>query len=62
MKFVNGFTGKKETAVGQGSITLTDPRGNEKVLEDVVYVPDSSDQILSLMKFRRQHSADFKFM
>ena len=32
------------------------------MLEDVVYVPESPDQILSLMKFRRQHSADFEFM
>ena len=31
------------------------------MLEDVVYVPDSPDQILSLMKFRREHSADFEF-
>ena len=31
------------------------------MLEDVVYVPESPDQILSLMKFRRQHSGDFKF-
>ena len=58
---MKGFGGKQENAYGEGSIILTDSRGNEEVLEDVVYVPDSPDQILSLMKFRREHSADFEF-
>jgi len=60
-KNVKGFGGKKEKAYGQGSITLTDSEGHEEILQDVVYVPESPDQILSLMKFRRQHSADFRF-
>ena len=60
-KNVKGFGGKKEKAYGQGSIILTDSKGYEEILEGVVYVPDSPDQILSLMKFRREHSADFKF-
>ena len=61
IKTVKGFGGKQENAYGQGSIILTDPRGNENIFEDIVYVPESPDQILSLMKFRRQHSADFIF-
>src|SRR5436309_8155498 len=60
-KSVKGFGGKQENAYGQGSIILTDSRGNEEVLEDVVYIPESPEQILSLMKFRRQHFADFTF-
>ena len=48
-------------AIGQGSIMLTDSNGHQKVLEDIVYVLESYDQILSLMKFRREHFADFKF-
>ena len=60
-KNVKGFGGKKEKAYGQGSIILSDSEGHEETLEEVVYVPESPDQILSLMKFRREHSADFKF-
>ena len=59
---VKGFSGKQEKAYGQGSIILIDSRRNEEVLEGIVYILESPDQILSLMKFRRQHSADFIFM
>jgi hypothetical protein len=58
---VKGFDGKPEMAVGSGSITLTDHRGNRQTLNDVVYVPECSEQILSLMKLRRLYSADFAF-
>ena len=37
---VKGFDGKPEMAVGSGSITLTDHRGNRQTLNDVVYVPE----------------------
>ena len=60
-KNVKGFCGKREKAYGQGSIMLTDSNGYETILEDVVYVPGSSDQILSLMKFRQEHFAEFQF-
>ena len=40
---------------------LTDPEGYKETLEDVVYVSENPDQILLLMKSRREHSADFKF-
>ena len=50
-KSVKGFGRKQENAYRQGSVILTDFRGNENVVEDVVYVPESPDQILSLMKF-----------
>jgi len=33
----------------RGSITLTDYRGNKQTLNEVVYVPDCSEQILSLV-------------
>ena len=46
-KSVKGFGGKQENAYGQGSIILTGSRGNEEVIEDVVYVPESPEQILS---------------
>jgi len=32
------------------------------MLEDIAYVSHNTDQILSFMKFQREHSADFKFM
>jgi hypothetical protein len=48
---VKGFGGKLETAYGKGTITLTDFTGHKFTLRDVVYVPESPDQILSLMKF-----------
>ena len=58
---VKGFGGKLETAHGKGSVTLTDSAGNRITLKDVCYVPGSQDRIISLMKFRREHSADFHF-
>ena len=45
-------------AVGSGSITLTDNHGNRQTLN---YVPECSEQILSLMKLRRLYGADFAF-
>ena len=58
---VKGFGGKLETAEGKGSVILTDAAGNRVTLTDVCYVPSSQDRILSLMKFRREHSVDFHF-
>jgi hypothetical protein len=49
---VKQFDGKPEMDVGSESITLTDNRGNRQTLNDVVYVPECSEQILSLMQFR----------
>jgi hypothetical protein len=53
--------GKLTTALRKGSMTLTDIAGNRLTLHDVCYVPESQDQILSMMKFRREHSAHFQF-
>jgi hypothetical protein len=58
---VKGFAGKTELARGTGSITLTDRSGKQITLKEVVYVPESPDQILSLMKLRREQNADFWF-
>src|SRR6266496_2077909 len=58
---VKGFGGKSEIAHGYGSIILTDTVGNKYTLNNVVYVPDSPDQILSLMKFRRENNMAFYF-
>ena len=58
---MKGFAGKSELARGTGSITLTDITGKHVTLNDVVYVPESPDQILSLMKLRCEHNADFRF-
>jgi hypothetical protein len=48
-------------AIGTGSITLTDHRRNRQTLNDVVYVPECTEQILSLMKLRRLYGAHFAF-
>ena len=58
---VKGFAGKTDLARGTGTIMLTDHTGKGITLKDVVYVPESPDQILSLMKLRREQSADFWF-
>jgi len=42
-------------------MTLTNTAGNRLTLHDVCYVSESQDQILSLIKFRREHYADFQF-
>ena len=48
-------------AQGKGSIILSDATGNRVTLMNVCYVPSSQDRILSLMKFRREHSPNFQF-
>jgi hypothetical protein len=58
---VKGFAGKSELARGTGSVILTDKSGKRFNLKDVVYVPERPDQILSLMKLRREQKADFWF-
>src|SRR5271170_4483306 len=58
---VKGFDSKPEMAVGSGSITLMDYCGNRQTLNDVIYVPECTEQILSLMKLRRLYGADFAF-
>jgi reverse transcriptase-like protein/integrase-like protein/Pol polyprotein/LTR polyprotein gag-polypeptide-like protein len=58
---VAGFNGKPEIAKGFGSITLTDRNNSTITLNDVVYVPECPDQIISLMKLRREYRATFDF-
>jgi hypothetical protein len=58
---VKGFGGKLTTALGKGSMTLTDPAGNRLTLHDVCYIPESQDRILSMMKFRIEHHTSFDF-
>ena len=58
---VKGFGGKKQMALGIGSVTLTDAIGNRLILNNVCYVPGSEDRIISMMKFRREHKTDFQF-
>ena len=58
---IKGFGGAVTRALGKGSMTLTDVTGNRLILHNVCYVSESQDRILSLMKFRREHSADFRF-
>jgi hypothetical protein len=58
---VRGYGGKLETAYGKGSVTLTDAAGNRITLNDVCYVPSGQDHIISMMKFRREHHAEFRF-
>jgi hypothetical protein len=60
-EIVRGFKGRMEEAIGKGSVTLFDSAGNRLTLDDVVYVQDTSDQIFSLMKFRREKSGGFEF-
>jgi hypothetical protein len=58
---VKGFASKAEIARGIESITLTDKASNRINLKDVIYVPESPDQILSLMKLRHEWNTDFRF-
>src|SRR5436305_5826212 len=58
---VKGFAGKMQLARGTGTITLTDDTGKRVTPKDVVYVPESPDQILSLIKLRRLQKANFQF-
>src|SRR5271170_1110345 len=53
--------GKPEVAVGSGSIILTDNWGNRQTLNNVVYISECTEQILSLMKLRRLYGAYFAF-
>jgi hypothetical protein len=56
---VKGFNGKAEIARGIGSITLTDNISNRYILKDIVYIPESPEQILFLMKLRHEENASF---
>jgi hypothetical protein len=58
---VKGFSGNLTTVIGKGSMTLMDRNGNWVTLQDVCYCPQSEHRILSFMKFRLDHHADFKF-
>ena len=50
-----------QTAVGISSITLMDAFDNCIILNNVCYVPASEDRILSMMKFKKEHQANFQF-
>jgi len=58
---VKGLGGKRVTALGSGSVTLTGENGAIYTLEDVLYVPEHTQPILSLMKIRK-HGFDFHFL
>lgn len=49
---VKGLGGKRVSALGSGSVTLVDKEGNTHLLSDVLYVPESSANILSLVKMK----------
>ena len=51
-----------EIVRGKEIITLTDNADNRLIVKDIVYVPESSNQILSLMKLRCEHQIDFHFI
>jgi hypothetical protein len=51
---VKGVGGKIIEAFGTHSITLEDHSGNHFLLRNAVYVPDATDNILSIMEIREQ--------
>jgi transposase InsO family protein len=57
---VDGFAGMPVTALGSGSLALQDHSGNRYTLPNVVYCPQSSDAILSMMALRHQ-GLEFQF-
>ena len=58
---VKGLGGKRVTALGSGTVTLTDEKGTTYTFEDVLYVPEHSQPIISLMKIRKS-GFDFHFL
>ena len=60
-KEVKGCGGLVVNAVGSGSITLQDASGNRYTFTNAVYVPDATDNILSLMLLRI-HGLTFNFL
>ena len=59
---IKEFDGKLEIAQDKDSITLTDSVDNRIILNDIYYILDNQDRILSLMKFRREHKTNFYFI
>jgi len=57
---VTGIGGNSVSALGSGSVTLTDDTGHKYTIKNILYVPDHDTPILSLMKIREQ-SLDFAF-
>jgi hypothetical protein len=58
---VRGVGGKRVFAYGTGSVTMTDPNGNHYTVKDVLYVPQSSGSIISLMKVKKD-GLGFRFL
>ena len=50
------------TTFDRDSIILTDTIDKRITLNNVCYIPENQDQILSLMKFRREHHVNFYFI
>jgi len=51
---VTGLGGKTVSALGTGSVTLTDHCGNKYTIKNVLYVPDHDSSLLSMMQLRKQ--------
>jgi hypothetical protein len=49
-----GIGGKSVSALGYGSLTLTDKHGVKYTIKEIMYVPDSDRSILSLMGLHKQ--------
>jgi hypothetical protein len=59
LKFPQPFSvvrvsGKSVLALGKGSVTLTDKKGQKYTITDVMYVADSKSSILSMMQLWKQ--------
>ena len=50
---IKGLAGKRVLALGYGNVTLTDIDGHKCTILNVLYVPDSSTNILSLVKLKK---------
>lgn len=51
----------EENDIVNGVTVLTNSAGNRQTLHNVAFVPDGQDRILSFIKFRREHKAEFTF-
>ena len=58
---IKGLGGKQVAAQGIGSVTLTNNQDNKYIIKDVLYISESLESIISLMKLRKS-GFNFQFL
>ena len=58
---IKDFAEKKQMTIGIDSVILTNVFDNRFILNNICYIPDNENRIISMMKFRREYKIKFQF-